>query len=59
MDHKNSKLAQEIIELQNEDGTWGGMFHSLAQPNSRCPLTTEQALRRLKVLGFTINDIPV
>ncbi len=59
MNHKEGKLAQKIIELQNDDGTWGQAFHSLSQPNKRYPLTTEQALRRLKVLGFTINDIPI
>lgn len=59
MAHKDGKLANDIIELQNEDGTWGHMFHSLAQPNKKYPLTTEQALRRLKVLGFTIEDTPI
>lgn len=59
MNHKNGKLAKDIIELQNDDGTWGQVFHSLSQPNKRYPLTTEQALRRLKVLGFTINDTPI
>lgn len=58
-DYKNGKIAQEIVELQNADGTWGEIFHSLAQPNKRYPLTTEQALRRLKILGFTIDDIPI
>lgn len=59
MNYKNGELAQKIIDLQNDDGTWGQVFHSLSQPNKRYPLTTEQALRRLKVLGFTINDIPI
>ncbi len=58
-DYKNGKIAQQIIELQNEDGTWGNEFHSLAMPNNKHPLTTEQALRRLKILGFTINDVPI
>lgn len=59
MDYKNSKSAQKIIELQNDDGTWGQLFHSLALPDKRYPLTTEQALRRLRVLGFTIQDVPI
>ncbi len=59
MDYRNGKIAQSIIELQNDDGTWGYEFHSLALPNKNKPLTTEQALRRLKILGFTIDDAPI
>ncbi|MBP3611007.1 MAG: hypothetical protein J6J42_11815 [Lachnospiraceae bacterium] len=59
MDYKNGKAAQQIIAAQKEDGTWGNEFHSLAVPNNKKPLTTEQALRRLKLLGFTIQDEPV
>jgi hypothetical protein len=59
MNHKEGKLAEKIIELQNDDGTWGQVFHSLSQPNKRYLLTTEQALRRLKGLGFTIKDTPI
>lgn len=58
-DYKNGKWAAEIISLQNTDGTWGTMFHSLCPPNKRYPLTTEQALRRLQILGFTIKDAPI
>ena len=57
--YKSGKWADEIISLQNADGTWGKCFHSLCPPNKRYPLTTEQALRRLKSLGFTIKDIPI
>lgn len=57
--HTRGKQAQEILAAQHPDGTWGGMFHSFAQPNGKNPLTTEQALRRLKVLGFTIEDEPI
>ena len=57
--YKSGKWTNEIISLQNEDGTWGKYFHSLCPHNKRYPLTTEQALRRLKVLGFTIKDIPI
>lgn len=59
MSHKDSQIAKRILELQKEDGTWGNEFHSLAVPTSRKPLTTEQALRRLKVLGFNIEDEPI
>lgn len=59
MDHKNGKTAQQIIAMQNEDGTWGYEFHSLSIPANKKPLTMEQALRRLKLLGFTIEDAPI
>ena len=59
MNHKDGNIAKTIIDLQNDDGTWGQVFHSLSQPSKRHILTTEQALRRLKVLGFTINDTPI
>ncbi len=59
MNYKDGKLAKEILDLQNEDGTWGLSFHCLSLPNKRHPLTTEQALRRLKALGFTIKDAPI
>ncbi|MBQ8511277.1 MAG: hypothetical protein IJ497_01565 [Clostridia bacterium] len=52
--HKNGKWAREILDLQEPDGKWG-CFHSLAQSYG-APKTTEQALRRLKRLGFTIED---
>lgn len=59
MNYKDGKNAQQIIALQKEDGTWGKEFHSLAIPTNKAPLTTEQALRRLKYLGFTIEDEPI
>ena len=59
MDYKNGKIAQQIVVMQNGDGTWGTEFHSLSIPNNKKPLTTEQALRRLKLLGFTILDEPI
>lgn len=59
MDYRYGKIAQQIIELQNEDGTWGSEFHSLSIPNSKKALTTEQALRRLKILGFSMLDEPI
>ena len=58
MDHRQGKWACAILAAQQEDGTWGAGFHSMAQP-TRAPLTTEQALRRLHTLGFTIADEPI
>lgn len=52
--HKDGKWAKQIISLQKEDGSWG-CFHSLAQ-FADAPVTTEQALRRLERLGYTIQD---
>lgn len=52
--HKDSKWAKQIIELQDSEGKWG-WFHSLSQFYDS-PITTEQALRRLKYLGYTIED---
>jgi len=55
---KDGKWAQKIIELQHQDGSWG-YFHSLSNPTPQQPMTTEQALRRLEILGYTINDKPI
>ena len=59
MDYKNGKWAIKIIELQHDNGSWGKNFHTLSNPTSKQPLTTEQALRRLDILGFTIDDRPI
>lgn len=58
MKYKDGKWAKQIIELQHEDGSWG-YFHSLSKPTKEQPMTTEQALRRLRILGFTAEDEPV
>ena len=52
--HKDGKWAKQIISLQDEDGKWG-CFHTLSQFYN-APMTTEQALRRLERLGYTIED---
>jgi len=52
--HKDGQWAKNIIALQEEDGKWG-WFHSLSQSYD-APITTEQALRRLERLGYTIED---
>ncbi len=57
-EYKKTKWACSIIEKQHDDGSWG-FFHSLGYPSEENSITTEQALRRLQVLGFTIDDEPV
>ena len=52
--HKDSKWARQIIEWQNDDGSWGD-YHSLAVAGNS-HITTEQAVRRLERLGYTIED---
>ena len=52
--HKDGKWAKQIISLQDEEGKWG-CFHSLSRLYN-APITTEQALRRLEYLGYTIED---
>jgi hypothetical protein len=52
--YKDTKWAKQIISLQEDDGKWG-WFHSLSQ-FSNSSITTEQALRRLERLGYTIED---
>ena len=47
--YKDSKWAKEIISLQDKDGLWG-YFHTLSVPKKQ-PITSEQALRRLQILG--------
>lgn len=54
---KESKWARKIVSAQDDNGLWG-IFHSLAQPTNKA-LTTEQALRRLEILGYTIKDKPI
>ncbi|HWQ57744.1 MAG TPA: hypothetical protein VN540_01900 [Clostridia bacterium] len=53
--YKNGRWVQEILALQHADGSWGH-FHSLGGPISERSMTTEQALRRLQILGFTRDD---
>jgi integrase len=53
-----SKWICQITLLQHEDGSWG-YFHTLSQPTKEQPMSTEQALRRLRILGLTKDDAPV
>ena len=59
MNRKKGKWAEQVLTQQRDDGTWGHEFHSLSFHTKQKPLTTEQALRRLHVLGFTIDDEPI
>lgn len=52
--HKDGKWARQIISMQDDETMWGS-FHSLSSANIN-PLTTEQALRRLQILGYTMED---
>jgi hypothetical protein len=56
--YKNTKWAREILSLQRADGSFG-FFHTLSNPTKAQPITTEQAIRRLRVLGFTGEDEPI
>jgi len=58
MEYKNGKWAKEIIETQLENGSWG-YFHTLHSHNQVLPFTTEKALGRLEILGFTFEDKPI
>lgn len=52
--HKDTRWARALIAMQDEEGKWGN-FHSLSA-GSGLPVTTEQALRRLEILGYTTED---
>jgi len=52
--HKNNPHALAIIAMQRPNGSWG-QFHSLSK-YADSSITTEQALRRLEILGYTDGD---
>lgn len=52
-----TKHVKDILSLQQSNGSWG-FFHSLSMPD-QYPMTTEQALRRLRILGLDYNDLPI
>lgn len=54
----DNKWVRQILALQQDDGSWG-RFHTLSQPTKHQPMTTEQALRRLRILGLTKDDEPI
>lgn len=53
-----NKWVREILNWQRDDGSWG-TFHSLSLPTRKQSITTEQPLRRLRILGFTRDDEPI
>jgi len=53
-----NKWVRQIVDLQHKDGSWG-YFHTLSQPTKAQPMSTEQALRRLRILGLTKDDEPI
>ena len=54
----DNKWVRQIAGLQHKDGSWG-CFHTLSRPTKEQPITTEQALRRLRILGLTVEDEPI
>lgn len=52
--YRNGKWARQIISMQHADGGWG-CFHTLRN-DSETPFTTEKALFRLELLGYTAED---
>ncbi|MCP4159867.1 MAG: hypothetical protein GY760_07330 [Deltaproteobacteria bacterium] len=52
-----TKLVREIVDQQRDDGSWVD-FHSMAQITN-APIRTEQAIRRLLLLGLDQDDLPV
>ncbi|WP_432663973.1 hypothetical protein R9X47_25780 [Wukongibacter baidiensis] len=52
-----TKWVKDIVNLQWEDGSWG-QFHSMSQ-FLQSAITTEQALRRLLILGLDKDDKPI
>lgn len=54
----DNKWVRMIVALQHDDGSWG-CFHTLSKPTKAQPMTTEQALRRLYILGLTKEDEPI
>ncbi|MGN1409663.1 MAG: hypothetical protein ACI4XJ_05745, partial [Eubacteriales bacterium] len=55
MDFRHGKQAEKVLSLRNPDGMWGN-FHTLSIPQKGKGVTSEQALRRLWILGFTMED---
>jgi hypothetical protein len=55
MKNRNSKWVKQLLVLQHEDGSWG-YFHTLSD---KYGISTEQALRRLRVLGLNKDDEPI
>ena len=52
------KWTDQLLAARQPDGLWG-QFHTLSQPVGGKGITTEQALRRMWILGGTKDDEPV
>ncbi len=52
--YRNGKWANQIISMQHADGSWG-CFHTSHQ-DTHTTITTEKALFRLELLGYTAKD---
>lgn len=52
--YRDGKWANHIISMQHFDGSWG-CFHTL-RGDCDTPITTEMALLRLELLGYTADD---
>lgn len=50
-----TKWVKDIVEFQQDNGSWG-YFHSLSSYD-KYTITTEQALRRLRILGLDYSDL--
>lgn len=57
-DYKAGKWAKQILDSRDDEGMWG-TFHTLSQSVGNRVITTEQAIRRLRILGFTKEDEPI
>lgn len=55
-EYKEGRWARELLARQSEDGLWTNYFHTLSFPVTSKEMTTEQSLRRLYHLGFTLED---
>lgn len=58
MNHKNGKWTKQILAHRHEDGMWGN-FHALGCPINCSDYKTEQAIRRLHILGYKKEDEPI
>jgi len=56
MNFRTGRWAGAILEAQRPDGSWG-QFHSRVAPYKE--QTTEQALHRLRILGYVREDPPI
>lgn len=51
----DGKPARPLLQSQDQRGLWGESFHALSAPRPGRLWTTERALRRLWIRGFTVG----